>query len=98
VSLRGWLETQRPLVFHVFVFERAKFVPESETSGDDYSNENADQKKQAVGRESDQQNGDDGDRKDEPGRSFYTETEPGLVLGGHLRMILARLSAQEMMP
>lgn len=53
-------ETQRALIFDVFFFHRAEAVPQVENRSHDDSNADADSEEQAVGREPDQGDGDNG--------------------------------------
>ena len=63
-------------VFDVVILDRMQFVPEGEPARDHQSDENADQEKQAIRGQRDQQNGYHSDGDDEARRSFETESRP----------------------
>jgi len=56
-------------------------VPERESARDDESDENANQEKQAIHRQSDEENRDNSDRSEKRGRTLQAETE---TRPGHL--------------
>ena len=56
------LQTQRPFVVFFGFFDRMKPIPKSKPRPNDDSDENADQKKDAICRECDQEDSHNGDR------------------------------------
>ena len=66
-------------------------VPPGEAAGDDESDEDADEEEPAIGGESDEEDGHDGEGGDEAGRAPDAELESGWGRRLHKR-ILARVS------
>jgi hypothetical protein len=60
----------------VFFFDRMQFVPKGERAGDNQTDEKADQKKPAIGRQHDEQNRDNKARDKETCGSLQTESRP----------------------
>ena len=81
-----WLQAEGPLVFDLNVFDWMEPMPKREAAGYDKSDENADEKEQTISGQGDEENGDDGNGRDQSGGTLQAETETG---PGHIEIILA---------
>lgn len=88
----GPLQPQRTLVVNVFFLDRVQAVPERKAAGDDQTDQHADQEKQAIGGQGDEQDGNDGDGDEEGSGALQAKTEAG---AGHLGIILAPIGMRE---
>ena len=75
---------------HVLFFDRMQFVPHRKPASDDYSDENADQKKPAIRRQHDQQNGDYYNGDDQTRRPFEAESKPAAKYECHSLILMQR--------
>lgn len=75
-SRGGWrllprvIQTKRPLVLDLNVFDRMQSIPQRKTTRDDQADQNTDSKEEPVGRKLDQQKGDHRDRDDQASSAF----------------------------
>lgn len=75
---------------HIFFLDGMKLVPEGQRTGDHKSDEDADQEEQAVGWESDEEDGDDGDRNEKSRGALQTKTQARPGRRRHIGSILRR--------
>jgi hypothetical protein len=73
------------LVFHLDVFDWMEPMPESESTGDDKSGEQTDEKEQSICGQRDEKEGNYGNRSDKSGRALQAKTKTG---PGHIGIIL----------
>lgn len=83
------LESKRPLVFDVGVFYRMQPMPKRQTSGDDHPNQHADEEKQTVSRQRNEEYYYDCNRNEQCRRPLEAKAESKTVLGSHTATILA---------
>jgi hypothetical protein len=76
------LESQGTLGFDVVLLDRVQPMPKREATGNDESDENADQKEEAISRKRNQENCNDGNGDDKTGRAPQAEAERGARLWG----------------
>jgi hypothetical protein len=72
----------------ILLLDRMQFVPERERNRDNQTDEKADQKEPAIGREHDEQNRDNNPRDQEACGSLQTESRPATGLRLHERILL----------
>ena len=93
----SWLEAEWTFGFDVLLLDGMEPVPECKAARDHQSNQHADQKEQAIGRQGDQENCYDEDRDHQSGRTPQAEPKPGVRSRLH-RTILTLTIQQKKKP
>lgn len=85
------LQPKGAFVLFLWLLDRMQPIPKPQASPDDDADENADQKKDAIGRKGDQEHNHDGNRDKQSGRTVQAETKAGTGARRHDKSILLRL-------